>query len=370
MWVRGAHPDDYPAVRDILADAFPTDDEARLWDTLVAHDAALRPECVSLAVLDGRPVACAVALPRAVRGRTGWTPGAIVTLVACVPACRRRGYSGLAVRAALDYMTREGLALGVLYGHPAYYPRFGFVPVLPAWETALDLEALPQLAHAAPSPRIAIDEDVPTLAALYVAQAARHPCAVARPAEPWLWRSRERGGNRSEERVLILPARGAYAVVADDPAVGALVVREAGAADTSAWRRLFSALAREARDQVLGRLLLRLPPDHPLVRLALLRGASQTYRPAAAGMVAITRWDPLLPPDYRVTTAGICRGETLVLRADRRALTALVVGYRDVDDLLLAEDCALVGDEAEHEALRRDFPAALPCWSLAPFWNG
>jgi len=27
-------------------------------------------------------------------------------------------------------MTAQGLALGILYGHPDYYPRFGFAPVL------------------------------------------------------------------------------------------------------------------------------------------------------------------------------------------------------------------------------------------------
>ena len=130
---RGATTADYPAIRTILAGAFPTDDEARLWDYLVENDFNLRPEEVRLVVADDRPAACTVVLPREIRGRAGWVPGAILTLVACLPELQNHGYGGLAVRDALDYMERQGMAIGLLYGHPGYYPRFGFVPVLPAY---------------------------------------------------------------------------------------------------------------------------------------------------------------------------------------------------------------------------------------------
>ena len=88
---RGARRNEYPLIREILARAFKTEDEAELWDCLVTHDASLRPDGVRLTVVDGRPVACSVVLPRQIQTRWGWAAGAIVTLVACHPDHQNQG---------------------------------------------------------------------------------------------------------------------------------------------------------------------------------------------------------------------------------------------------------------------------------------
>jgi putative acetyltransferase len=48
--------------------------------------------------------------------------------LAVAPAAQRRGIGSDLVRAGLEQCRRRGHAAVVVLGHPAYYPRFGFVP--------------------------------------------------------------------------------------------------------------------------------------------------------------------------------------------------------------------------------------------------
>ncbi len=48
--------------------------------------------------------------------------------MAVLPAQQRRGIGGTLVRAGLDACRAQDAGAVVVLGHPAYYPRFGFVP--------------------------------------------------------------------------------------------------------------------------------------------------------------------------------------------------------------------------------------------------
>lgn len=348
--VRSAFAHEFPLIRAIISHAFESSDEARLWDYLVAHDPGLTPDGVRVAVADGRPVACTVLLPRQVRTRRGLAPGAIVTLVACEPAYQNRGLGGATVRDAVACIKEQGLALGLLYGHPGYYSRFGFVSVLPSLGTILDVAAVPSVS---PGLIPAGAGDLEALTTLYEQEAGAYLCAVARSPEPWLWQPRNPG-----HAVLTLPDRRGYAYVVTDQKPGILQVPEAAAAGPEAARTLLAGLCGAARECGLGKVRLTLPPGHSLVRLALLHGAEQIYRPAAAGMAVVTDWAQLLPPGYAVDGEGLLFQGRRVLRAGPEALTQLALGYHSGDDLLLLYD----GD-------RMDLPAGFPRWSLAPFWS-
>lgn len=371
--MRGAAHEEYPLVREILARAFKTEDEAFLWDFLVQHDPSLRPEMVRVAVLDGRPVACTVLLPRQVRTRQGWAPGAIVTLVGCLPELQGKGYGGATVREAVAYMQEHGMAVGVLFGHPDYYPRFGFAPVLPWYETLLTAEAAGRTVGPggkaargdAPSVEgcalVSVEPaDYTALTALYGEAHATNPCGVARTGDPWAWTLRHPDRNQ----LLTLPDRQGYAFVGDGKD-GVLPVHEAAATDLPAARRLLAALGAEATDRGLAKLKLALPSDHLLVQLARFLGASHTIHAAGPGMAVITDWSPVLPPGYRVSAEGLYGDGALVVRADRASLTQLALGYRSIDDLLLDEGVTVTGDAGR---LRGDFPPLCPKWALEPFW--
>ena len=60
------------------------------------------------------------------------------------PAWQRRGIGGALVRAGLEACQEAGHDVVLVVGHPAFYPRFGFVPARP-----LGLSAEPALPDAA-----------------------------------------------------------------------------------------------------------------------------------------------------------------------------------------------------------------------------
>lgn len=359
--VRGATTDEYPDVRTILESAFHSDDEARLWDYLVEHDPSLRPEGVRLAVVDGRPVACTVVLPRDIRGRVGWVAGAIVTLVACLPAMQGRGHGGRTVRDALTHMEEQGWALGILYGHPTYYPRFGFVPTMPSCHTVVPASAAQASGDTLSDVR---DGELSMLAELYAASLGEYPCAVARDAAPWLWRAR----NSERGHLLALSGRRAYSFVSEDRDAGDLVIHEA-AADESDVVALLAALLSHAERSALVRVRLVMPPRHPLVALAVERGAAQRISPPSAGMAAIVDPDALLPPGYWLDDDDLLHGVRRIGRIDRQSLAPYILGARGLDENPSAWPIDDLSAEVDRDRLAADWPASFPHWSLEPFWT-
>jgi predicted N-acetyltransferase YhbS len=46
--------------------------------------------------------------------------------LAVLPVCQRQGIGGMLVRASFDIARSLGWGAAAIYGHPSYYPRFGF----------------------------------------------------------------------------------------------------------------------------------------------------------------------------------------------------------------------------------------------------
>lgn len=375
--VRGARPEELPALRQLMLDAF-QGDEHLLWDYLCENDPGMTPEAIRVALSpQGEPVACTVALPRRIMGPHGPVDGAILTLVACRPDLQGQGYGGATVRDALRHVASRGQAFAMLVGHPDYYPRFGFVPVLPESRTLLP--ATEKLAEEGAALRPAATADLPTLAGLYDRHLARYTCAVARGAAPWHWQVRN---SKAYDLVMLTEGGPGYALVTENRQQDLLFVSEAAADEPLAARRLLAALAREARRRELKEVRLAMPPDHLVSRVAVLAlGAEQLHRPTRYGMVAVTDWQRLLPPGFTVEPDGLRREGRLVLRAPEADLVRLAFGARSVDDLLLAgaarapgpedrpaDEVRLLGEPPDLEAIRQAFPPRYTRWSLAPFW--
>lgn len=352
-----ARADEYPRIRDILARAFSTPDEADLWDYLVDYDRTMTPDCIRVARLDGRIIACTVVLPRSVRCRIGLVRGAIVTLVACDPDYQRQGYGSASVRNALGFMTATGCAMATLYGHPTYYPRFGFVPVLAGVST--DLETHSFLAGTPPPFRLVDQPDLPGLAELYTRQLGGYPCAVARGAEPWIWRPR-----RNAELISSHGVTG-YALWTVNQDYGVLRIHEA----CVAWGQedeFLAALGGRAHSEGLRTVSLAVPPEHPLAQRARNLGARTEITPPSAGMAVILNWQPLLPGGYRVAGNVMLYLDRPVLRAPTPLLAQIVFG--SVELSTHRDNGAIEILPESEEQLLRDFPMQFPHWSLEPFW--
>ncbi|MES9589889.1 bifunctional class I SAM-dependent methyltransferase/N-acetyltransferase [Streptomyces sp. NPDC094045] len=117
---------DTAAVHAVNAAAFPTPDEAVLVDALRADPAAWLPG-LSRVATDG-PDGEVAAYALLTRCRVGDAPALALAPVATAPEHQRRGAGQAVVRAVLDAARLRGESLVLVLGHPAYYPRFGFVP--------------------------------------------------------------------------------------------------------------------------------------------------------------------------------------------------------------------------------------------------
>jgi putative acetyltransferase len=123
--IRREAPGEERAVRAVEAAAFGRTEEAELVDRLRAREqvvlslvAAAGPEVIGHLLLTSVRIEGASVAARVL----GLGPVAVRT------EDQRRGVGSRLVRAAVEEARQLGAAGIVVLGHPAYYPRFGFVP--------------------------------------------------------------------------------------------------------------------------------------------------------------------------------------------------------------------------------------------------
>lgn len=120
-------PEDAAAIREINTLAFARPEEARLVDALRVSEAFI-PELSLVAESGGRLVGHILFSRGTVEGEG--EPVELLALgpLAVRPECQRQGVGGQLIRAGLERAAALGYRAVFLFGHPTYYPRFGFVP--------------------------------------------------------------------------------------------------------------------------------------------------------------------------------------------------------------------------------------------------
>ncbi len=123
--VRTERVSDVEAIHEVLTSAFEGDDEAQLVDVLRGKGAVLVSMVAELAgVVVGH-----VAFTRACIEWGGVEqPVAALGPMAVSSRHQRQGIGGQLVIAGLAACRSRGETVVVVLGHPAYYPKFGFVP--------------------------------------------------------------------------------------------------------------------------------------------------------------------------------------------------------------------------------------------------
>lgn len=123
--VRHERPEDRAAVWQVNALAFGRPNEAHLVDRLREGP---QPTISLVAVQDGRLVGHIFFSPVSVESDGGTFPGLGLAPMAVLPEYQRRGIGSELVRQGLQACAQGGHPVVVVLGHPAFYPRFGFLP--------------------------------------------------------------------------------------------------------------------------------------------------------------------------------------------------------------------------------------------------
>jgi putative acetyltransferase len=118
---------DGPAIDEVHRVAFGGPAEAALVAALRATP-EFDPALSLVATADGRVVGHLLLTPVLVEGDGAARPALALAPMAVLPGWQKRGIGSGLIRAGFEAGRRRGHGAVLVVGHPAYYPRFGFVP--------------------------------------------------------------------------------------------------------------------------------------------------------------------------------------------------------------------------------------------------
>ena len=124
LTIRPETPGDVDAIRDVNEQAFGRENESRLVAKLRERGVLT----ISLvAARDGEIVGHIAFSPVVIESEGSSFEAISLAAMAVLPIYQRKGIGSQMVRAGLEECRRLGHEVVVVLGHPAYYPRFGFV---------------------------------------------------------------------------------------------------------------------------------------------------------------------------------------------------------------------------------------------------
>lgn len=123
--IREERPEDFAAIRFVNDKAFGQPQEGRLVEALRKNGGVL----LSLvAIADGRVVGHILYSTVSIESGGKQTTGAGLGPMAVLPELQRQGIGVKLVEEGNRRLREAGAPFIVVLGHPAYYPRFGFIP--------------------------------------------------------------------------------------------------------------------------------------------------------------------------------------------------------------------------------------------------
>ena len=124
MLIREEQPGDHDAVFDLNVAAFKSEAEAKLVNRL-------RDECetfISLVAINEQAIVGHILFSPVTLAGNAEPRIVALAPMAVEPAHQRQGIGSALVTRGLDQCRISGIHAVVVLGHPAFYPRFGFVP--------------------------------------------------------------------------------------------------------------------------------------------------------------------------------------------------------------------------------------------------
>jgi len=126
MIIRQAYDSDFDVVMTVERAAFGSDEEAGLVADLLVDPSAM--PAVSLLAFDGDKAVGHILFTRAGLMPDSSLSASILAPLAVVPGEQKKGIGSELIEHGLKILSRSGVDLVFVLGHPGYYPRFGFEP--------------------------------------------------------------------------------------------------------------------------------------------------------------------------------------------------------------------------------------------------
>jgi len=125
MIIRPERPEDKVAIRNVNEEAFGQKEEAAIIEKLRSRGALT----ISLVAVQDNVIIGHIAFsPVSIESEHSSFKAISLAPMSILPAYQRKGIGSQLVLAGLEECRQIGHELVVVLGHPAYYPRFGFIP--------------------------------------------------------------------------------------------------------------------------------------------------------------------------------------------------------------------------------------------------
>jgi len=289
------------------------------------------------------------------------------------PKHRRKGHNRRLMEDTVDYMTSQGWDVSLLFGIPDFYNKFGYAVCLADQSVTVPTRDAERAGEKATgyTVRAAEEGDFAFIARLH--NESNKLRSVSRIRDETEFRRFPRGSRgRAAARAYVVQNQDAERVgyAACDDAKTEVRVVEVNATERAAFPAIVYHFAQMAVAMRCGEVEFFMPLDHPFTRYVMRYGCRThgIYHRMGGGMMRILNQESLfgkLRPalQRRVgersvhaviktelgTTElklGPAGGEPLTCRASlpQSALTQLVVGYRQADDVLGDEGVESEGD--------------------------
>lgn len=266
---------------------------------------------VHLAEEQGELIAAVGFFPQRLFFGTIKIPVWAISPVVSHPAHRGRGVAGSCLVNALENLKQQGVPAVFLWGLPYYYPRFGFVPLLPRYKTKFVKK---QSSDTRKNDKFIMDggfrnatiADIEMISDLYNQGNHRYWLQPERSLEWWRFRFAEMDIEAAAVKEVPFPRKNNFLVWEINPGeLGGylyyeiisgqkrLVIPEGAASDPKSAMAMMYCFIRDYLDQEWT-LLIRGTPEH-LLNAALYRMGGVHINPAPlAGMLKIIDWELIL----------------------------------------------------------------------------
>lgn len=260
-----------------------------------------------LAEKDGDLVAAAGVFPQVLSFEEAHIPVWAISPVVTHPKHRNQGLAVTCLATMFEELVNQGIPAVFLWGLPDYYPRFGFVPVLPRYKTKLK----------GPFPKISGQNgcfrlvqgvsDIEIIASLYNYRCYERWLQPERSLDWWRKRFNEMDIEDGEFKEVPFPRKdrflvwendagevGGYLYYQRESSVDRIYISEAAAIDLKKAQSMLSAfIDQEDSFREINAIYIRGTPEHLLNGAAYRCNGIHMCPAPLAGMVKVLNW-----PDF------------------------------------------------------------------------